>query len=89
MPQKKIYYGWTIVAVAFLIGITQAGVFQNVLSLLPFFPPGNRHPETGRNQRVIRFPPPRRLFGIRRAKANPGAPANPVDFTHTANPGRF
>ncbi|MBU2648908.1 MFS transporter [bacterium] len=33
MPQKKIYYGWTIVAVAFLIGITQAGVFQNVLSI--------------------------------------------------------
>ena len=33
MQQKKIFYGWTIVAVAFLIGITQAGVFQNVLSI--------------------------------------------------------
>jgi len=30
---SKPYYGWTIVAVAFLIGITQAGVFQNVLSI--------------------------------------------------------
>ncbi len=33
MQQKKVYYGWTIVAVTFLIGITQAGVFQNVLSI--------------------------------------------------------
>ncbi|WP_320044500.1 MFS transporter [uncultured Desulfobacter sp.] len=33
MQQKKIFYGWTIVAVAFLIGLTQAGVFQNVLSI--------------------------------------------------------
>lgn len=33
MQQNKIFYGWTIVAVAFLIGITQAGVFQNVLSI--------------------------------------------------------
>jgi len=33
MAQKKLFYGWTIVAVAFLIGITQAGVFQNVLSI--------------------------------------------------------
>ena len=31
--QNKLFYGWTIVAVAFLIGITQAGVFQNVLSI--------------------------------------------------------
>jgi MFS family permease len=28
-----IYYGWVIVTVAFLIGITQAGVFQNILSI--------------------------------------------------------
>ena len=33
MQQKKIFYGWTIVAVTFLIGFTQAGVFQNVLSI--------------------------------------------------------
>lgn len=33
MAQKKIFYGWTIVTVAFLIGLTQAGVFQNVLSI--------------------------------------------------------
>lgn len=31
--ETRIFYGWTIVAVAFLIGITQAGVFQNVLSI--------------------------------------------------------
>lgn len=28
-----IYYGWVIVAVAFLVGVTQAGVFQNILSI--------------------------------------------------------
>lgn len=28
-----IFYGWVIVAVAFLVGITQAGVFQNILSI--------------------------------------------------------
>lgn len=28
-----IFYGWIIVAVAFLVGITQAGVFQNILSI--------------------------------------------------------
>ncbi len=28
-----IYYGWVIVAVTFLVGITQAGVFQNILSI--------------------------------------------------------
>lgn len=28
-----VYYGWVIVAVAFLVGITQAGVFQNILSI--------------------------------------------------------
>jgi len=33
MQHKKIFYGWTIVAVTFLIGFTQAGVFQNVLSI--------------------------------------------------------
>ena len=33
MEEKKFFYGWTIVAVAFLIGLTQAGVFQNVLSI--------------------------------------------------------
>lgn len=33
MQQQKVFYGWTIVGVAFLIGITQAGVFQNVLSI--------------------------------------------------------
>lgn len=33
MQHKKNFYGWTIVAVAFLIGFTQAGVFQNVLSI--------------------------------------------------------
>jgi len=32
-PSKKIFYGWTIVGVTFLIGLTQAGVFQNVLSI--------------------------------------------------------
>jgi len=33
MQQKKIFYGWTIVTVTFLIGLTQAGVFQNVLAI--------------------------------------------------------
>lgn len=28
-----IYYGWVIVTVAFLVGVTQAGVFQNILSI--------------------------------------------------------
>ena len=28
-----VYYGWVIVSVAFLVGITQAGVFQNILSI--------------------------------------------------------
>ena len=27
------FYGWVIVSVAFLVGITQAGVFQNILSI--------------------------------------------------------
>lgn len=31
--RQKTYYGWTIIGVAFLIGFTQAGVFQNVLSI--------------------------------------------------------
>jgi len=29
----KLFYGWVIVAVAFLIGFTEAGVFQNILSI--------------------------------------------------------
>jgi MFS family permease len=33
MPPRKFFYGWTIVGVTFLIGVTQAGVFQNVLSI--------------------------------------------------------
>ncbi|MGD9686875.1 MAG: MFS transporter [Desulfobacter sp.] len=33
LQQKKIFYGWTIVTVTFLIGLTQAGVFQNVLAI--------------------------------------------------------
>jgi sugar phosphate permease len=30
---RKPYYGWIIVGVSFLIGITEAGVFQNILSI--------------------------------------------------------
>ena len=30
---RKPFYGWIIVAVAFLIGFTEAGVFQNILSI--------------------------------------------------------
>ena len=30
---RKPFYGWVIVGVAFLIGFTEAGVFQNVLSI--------------------------------------------------------
>ena len=49
MQQKKFFYGWTIVAVAFLIGLTQAGVFQNVLSI--FLKPMAR--EFGWNRSMI------------------------------------
>jgi OFA family oxalate/formate antiporter-like MFS transporter len=31
--QKKIYYGWAIVGVTFLIGATEAGAFQNILAV--------------------------------------------------------
>lgn len=30
---RKPFYGWVIVGVSFLIGITEAGVFQNILSI--------------------------------------------------------
>ncbi|MCP4751903.1 MAG: MFS transporter [Proteobacteria bacterium] len=30
---QRLFYGWVIVGVAFLIGFTQAGVFQNILSI--------------------------------------------------------
>src|SRR3972149_1972628 len=30
---RKPYYGWVIVGVSFLIGFTEAGVFQNILSI--------------------------------------------------------
>ena len=30
---QKPFYGWVIVGVAFLIGFTEAGVFQNILSV--------------------------------------------------------
>jgi len=30
---RKPYYGWVIVGVSFLIGVTEAGVFQNILSI--------------------------------------------------------
>lgn len=49
MQQKKIFYGWTIVAVTFLIGFTQAGVFQNVLSI--FLKPMSE--EFGWNRSII------------------------------------
>jgi len=30
---RKPYYGWVIVGVSFLIGFTESGVYQNILSI--------------------------------------------------------
>jgi MFS family permease len=32
-PLRKPFYGWIIVGVSFLIGFTESGVFQNILSI--------------------------------------------------------